>query len=199
MCQPVAKALRPYIGPVLFDVVQTRCAVRLAVNSPPASWNIGEGRPQAVLLLVVDQDQKGALVIVERIGAHRFSRPFSRTREPYRTLTGSARRFDRRNRARTTRYVRLEHLINCGGYSRGLGNLSSCAQTVTIPYRVGKESISNTRYGDDLRGLLVTSACAPRGVARVRYPPHDHRATPSSFGRPPACRHLACSSGPKSA
>jgi hypothetical protein len=92
-----------------------------------------------VLLLVVDQDQKGAFVIVERIGAHRFSRPFSRTREPYRTLRGSARRFDRGNRARTTRYVRLEHLINCGGYSRGLGNLSSCAQTVTIPYRVGKD------------------------------------------------------------
>jgi len=68
--QPLSQTLRPYIGPVLFDEVQTRTAVRFAVNHPPAGWNIGEGRPQAVLLLVVDQDEKAGIV-VERIDAHR--------------------------------------------------------------------------------------------------------------------------------
>ena len=58
LCRLLAQTLRPYIAPVLFDVVQTRSAVRFAVNHPPAGWNIGEGRPQAVLLLVVDQDEK---------------------------------------------------------------------------------------------------------------------------------------------
>jgi hypothetical protein len=77
-CQSVAQTLRPYIGPVLFDVVQTRGAVRFAVNHPPACWNIGEGRPQTVLLLVVDQDEKAAIFVVERIDAHRFSSPSSR-------------------------------------------------------------------------------------------------------------------------
>src|SRR6185369_3541128 len=76
--QPLAQTLWPYIGPVLFDVVQTRSAVRFAVNHPPAGWNVGEDRPQAVLLLVVDQDEKAAIVVVERIDAHRFSRPSSR-------------------------------------------------------------------------------------------------------------------------
>src|SRR6476469_9051533 len=69
-CQPVTQALRPYVGPVLFDVVQTGSAVGFAVNHPPAVWNIGEGRPQAVLLLVIDQDEKAGIV-VERIDAHR--------------------------------------------------------------------------------------------------------------------------------
>ena len=72
--QPLAQTPRPYIGPVLFDVVQTRSAVRFAVNHPPTGWNIGEGRPQAVLLLVVDQDKKAAIFVVERIDAQRFSR-----------------------------------------------------------------------------------------------------------------------------
>src|SRR6202022_4704220 len=69
-CQPLAQTLRPDIGPVLFDVVQTRSAVRFAVDHPPAGWNVGKGRPQAVLLLVVDQDEKAAIVVVERIDAH---------------------------------------------------------------------------------------------------------------------------------
>src|SRR6476660_8661345 len=72
--QPLAQTPRPYIGPVLFDVVQTRSAVRFAVSHPPTGWNIGEGRPQAVLLLVVAQDKKAAIVVVERIDAHRLSR-----------------------------------------------------------------------------------------------------------------------------
>src|ERR1700722_13024574 len=74
-CQPLAQSLRPYIRPVLFDVVQTVSAVRFAVHHPPAGRNIGEGRPQAVLLLVVDQDEKAAIVVVEGIDAHRSSSP----------------------------------------------------------------------------------------------------------------------------
>jgi hypothetical protein len=58
---------------VLFDVVQTCGAVRFAVNHSPAGWNVGEDRPQAVLLLVVDQDEKAAIVVVERIGAPKAS------------------------------------------------------------------------------------------------------------------------------
>jgi len=42
LCQPLAQTLGPYIGPVLFDVVQTRSAVRFAVNYPPAGWNVGD-------------------------------------------------------------------------------------------------------------------------------------------------------------
>src|ERR1700757_1296633 len=73
LCQPLAQTLRPYIGPVLFDVVQTRRAVRFAVHHPPAGWNIGESRPQAVLLLVIYQDKKAAIVVVKRVDAHLFS------------------------------------------------------------------------------------------------------------------------------
>ena len=54
-------------------MVQTRRAVRFAVNYSPAGWNVGEDRPQAVLLLVVDQDEKAAIVVVERIGAPKAS------------------------------------------------------------------------------------------------------------------------------
>lgn len=57
-CQPVAQTLRPDIGPVLFDVVETCRTVRIAVDRLPPGWNLSEGRPQAVLLLVVDQDEK---------------------------------------------------------------------------------------------------------------------------------------------
>jgi hypothetical protein len=55
---------------MLFDVLQARCTVGFTVNHSPASWNIGEGRPQAVLLLVVHQDEKAAVVVVEWIDAH---------------------------------------------------------------------------------------------------------------------------------
>jgi len=72
--QPLAQTLRPYVSPVLFDVVHTRCAIPFAIHHPPAGWNIGEGGPQAVLLLVVYQDEKTAVTVVERIDAHRVSR-----------------------------------------------------------------------------------------------------------------------------
>jgi hypothetical protein len=39
----------------------------------PAGWDIREVGPQAVLLLVVDQDEKAAAVIIERVGLHRIT------------------------------------------------------------------------------------------------------------------------------
>src|ERR1700722_8306065 len=69
-CQPFAQTLRANIGPVLFDVLQTCSAVSFPINHTPAGWNIGKHRPETVLLLVVDQDEKAAIVIVERIDAH---------------------------------------------------------------------------------------------------------------------------------
>jgi hypothetical protein len=95
--QPLARTPRPCIGPVLFDVVQTRSAVRFALHHPLTGWHIGEGRPQAVLLLVVDQDKKTAIVVIQRIDAHRFSRPPSRDEwnhlKPYWRPTGAVRGF----------------------------------------------------------------------------------------------------------
>jgi hypothetical protein len=67
----VAQTPRSYIRPVLLDVVQTLAAGRFAINHPPAGWNIGKGWPQAVLFLVVDQDEESAIVVIERIGAQR--------------------------------------------------------------------------------------------------------------------------------
>src|ERR1700756_4051923 len=58
LCQPLAQTLRPNIGPVLLDVVQTSGASPLAVKPPPASKTVSKGRPQAALLLVVNQDEK---------------------------------------------------------------------------------------------------------------------------------------------
>jgi hypothetical protein len=55
---------------MLLDVLQTRSSVGFPVYHSPTRWNIGEGRPQAVLLLVVHQDEKAAVVVVEWIDAH---------------------------------------------------------------------------------------------------------------------------------
>ena len=72
--QPLTQTLWPYIGPVLFDVVETRRAVRFALNHPPAGGNIGESRPQAVLVLVIDQEEKAAIIIAKRVDAQQFSK-----------------------------------------------------------------------------------------------------------------------------
>ena len=69
------KLPRPYVRPVLFDIVQALAAGRFAIDHPPAGWNIGKGRPQAVLLLVVDQDEECAILVIEWVGAQRFSWP----------------------------------------------------------------------------------------------------------------------------
>src|SRR3990170_205759 len=67
--QPVAQTLWPDIGPPVFDVVQTRGSVRLAKDHPPSIRNVSKGRPQAVLLLVVDQHEEAAVIVVERISS----------------------------------------------------------------------------------------------------------------------------------
>jgi hypothetical protein len=54
----------------LFDVLQAGTTLGLAVNHPPTGGNIGESRPQAVLLFVVYQHEEGAVVVIERIGTH---------------------------------------------------------------------------------------------------------------------------------
>jgi len=40
--QPFAQTLGPNIGPVLFDVIQTRGPIAFAVNHPPSGWNLGD-------------------------------------------------------------------------------------------------------------------------------------------------------------
>lgn len=73
LCEPLTQALRPYIGPVVFDEGQTGGAVRGPVNRAPTCWDIGEGRPQAVLFLVIHQNEEAAIVIIKRIDTHQFS------------------------------------------------------------------------------------------------------------------------------
>src|SRR6478736_8431539 len=67
--QPLAQGLRPDVRPVLFDVVNTRRAVRSAVHHLPAGWHVSEGRPQAVLLFAVDQHEEAAVVVVKWVDA----------------------------------------------------------------------------------------------------------------------------------
>src|ERR1700744_5491948 len=67
------QALRPDVGPVLLDVVEALRTGGLAENDAPAGRNVGEDRPQAVLVLVVDEHDKGAVVVIEGVDAHRVS------------------------------------------------------------------------------------------------------------------------------
>src|SRR5690606_3335485 len=62
------EALRAHVRPVLLDVVQARLPGVLALGYRPAGGDLGEGRPQRVLALVVDQDEVGALGVLERVG-----------------------------------------------------------------------------------------------------------------------------------
>src|ERR1700733_9489143 len=68
----LTQAFRPHVGPVLVDIVQARRPGRFPVHHAPAGWNVREGRPQAVLLLVVDQHEEGTVVVIEGVGAHGF-------------------------------------------------------------------------------------------------------------------------------
>jgi hypothetical protein len=60
----------------LFDVVQTRSTVRFAENHLPTGWNLGESWPQAVLILVVDQNEKTAIAVIEWIDTHQSGTSF---------------------------------------------------------------------------------------------------------------------------
>lgn len=55
---------------MFFDVLQTSGAVGFPEYHPPARRNIGESRPEAVLLFVIHQDEKAAVVVVEWIDTH---------------------------------------------------------------------------------------------------------------------------------
>jgi len=48
-------------------------AVGLAEDLAPARRNVGEGRPQAVLVFVVDEDDERTVLVIEGIGAHHLS------------------------------------------------------------------------------------------------------------------------------
>jgi hypothetical protein len=47
------------------DAAQNSSAGRVVANHPPAGHGVGEGTPQAVLLVVVDPDEKAAVVAVD--------------------------------------------------------------------------------------------------------------------------------------
>ena len=87
--QALAQTPGPYVGPVLFDIVETRSAVRFAVNRPPSPWNIDGSRPQAVLFLSIDQNDEGGTFVIKWIGLHlitpflkiQFGRPLNGSNE----------------------------------------------------------------------------------------------------------------------
>lgn len=70
MLQFVTQTLRTYIGPILLNEIQTVCPLCLAVNYPPAWWDIGEHRPQTVLFFGIDQYNETTGLIIKRISPH---------------------------------------------------------------------------------------------------------------------------------
>jgi hypothetical protein len=79
LCHPLAQAFWPDIRPVLLYVVKAGGAVCCTENHPPSGRHLDKGRPQAVLLLVVDQNEKAAIVVIKWIDTQRFSRHHPRT------------------------------------------------------------------------------------------------------------------------
>src|SRR5207237_3945 len=77
------QAARPHVHPVLVDVVQAFLPGRRAVRDLPAGGHLDELGPQRVLALVVDQCEVGAVLVLERVGAHGFP--------PVKVCCGSAR------------------------------------------------------------------------------------------------------------
>jgi len=65
----VAQTLRPHVCPVLFDVLDAGVAAFFAENDRPTVGDIGEDRPEGVLLLMVDQNREPAVVVIEGVGA----------------------------------------------------------------------------------------------------------------------------------
>lgn len=55
---------------MFFDVLEAGCAVSFPENYGPTGGNRSEGRPKTVLFLVIDQDEKTAAVVIERIDLH---------------------------------------------------------------------------------------------------------------------------------
>src|SRR5262245_22500654 len=67
LLHPFDEALRPHVGPVLVDVVQTGGATRRLEGDSPARGDLLEGRPQRILAFVVDQHVVGGVFVFERI------------------------------------------------------------------------------------------------------------------------------------
>ncbi len=63
---------RAEVGPVGFDVVEAGLAAVGTEDVSPAFGDGGELRPEAVLVLVVDEHQEGAVGVVERVGHDRL-------------------------------------------------------------------------------------------------------------------------------
>jgi len=92
--QLLTQTLWPYIGPVLFVVVQACSPARFAVDHPPAGGNLGERRPRALRFLIINQNDEAATVIVERIEVHLIT---------YQRVENSARPCAGRNGRRSSR------------------------------------------------------------------------------------------------
>jgi len=75
--QAIAQTFRSDIRPILLDVFQAFGAWRLAENYTPASGNIAENRPQAVLFLVIYQDEEINRVVIERISCPHGNYPIT--------------------------------------------------------------------------------------------------------------------------
>src|SRR5689334_4665820 len=54
------QALRPHVGPVLLDVFEALVAAGLAENARPPGGDLGEGRPERMLPLVVHEHEEPA-------------------------------------------------------------------------------------------------------------------------------------------
>jgi hypothetical protein len=71
--QLLTQSLGPYIGPIPFNIVQGLGMRGLTVNYPPTRGNISEGGPQAVLLLIVNQNEEASAFIIKRVGLHQIT------------------------------------------------------------------------------------------------------------------------------
>src|SRR6185437_9131538 len=70
------KALRPHVGPVLLDKIETFLTPVLPEDNPPAIRHIGENRPQRMLSFFVNQDEVLRIFILERVRRHRLILPY---------------------------------------------------------------------------------------------------------------------------
>ncbi|OBB94962.1 hypothetical protein A5782_08405 [Mycobacterium sp. 852002-40037_SCH5390672] len=71
--QRVAQTFRPYIGPGFFDVMHACGAVGFPKNYSPTGRNDSKYWPKTVLFFVIDQNEKTAIVVIERIERQRMN------------------------------------------------------------------------------------------------------------------------------
>ena len=63
----VGAGSRTHVRPILIDVFDAGLAAVLLKGGGPAGRNFGGCRPERVFTLVIDQDDEGAALIVERV------------------------------------------------------------------------------------------------------------------------------------